>query len=93
MGDETSWLNGIVPAEVHFLSPISLSNGLVFRLLEDRRAGRFQIFRKIINAIVATMQFDGDVKHRTDNLVSLPACYGSRFGGLISEQNQHGADL
>jgi hypothetical protein len=54
---------------------------------------QFQSSAKIINDFFREMRFDGGVKRQTDNLLVLPACYASGFGGLIMSQNQHGADL
>jgi hypothetical protein len=63
------------------------------RLWKNRPRHAFQFFQKIINAICRIIGFNGNVNQRTDALGAVPACNGSRFGGLIMVQNQNGADL
>jgi hypothetical protein len=61
------------------------------------RLGRFQISRKIINAIATPMRFDGGMARRGGEevflTVFLTACNAGGFSGLIGHQNQLGADL
>jgi hypothetical protein len=39
------------------------------------------------------MRFDNGMTRRGEHLVRVPACIGSRFDGLIGEENQLGTGL
>jgi hypothetical protein len=63
------------------------------RILTELMGWRFQSSSKIINDPAAWFWLAGAVMLNAINYLPLPACMAGGIGGLISPQNQHGADL